>query len=258
MDNKKVPVAAGTNAEPNNNVKDSIAQITAFERAYLERFSFSLFPVRAGDKTPMTANGFKDATNDPVAYQRLHGDKPHNIGMPTGLINGLFVLDIDPRHGGHESFARLMEQYGSFPPTWQATTQSGGTHYFFKWDEHRPVSNRANILQGIDIRGDGGYVLVAPSRVEGEYRWVRSPSKFELLPAPDWLWGLLEDPSKQSSTVDISQYADGIDAGQRNVSFTQIIGHLLGHGVNIKMAWSLVNNRSCPQSCFYLEPRRYG
>jgi len=242
MDKKSGPATiAGTKAEINP-VESSIAQLEAFERPYVQRFNLALFPVKERDKVPMTQNGFKDATRDWQDYQKLHGGRPHNVGMPTGPINGLFVLDLDPRHGGDETFKHLLSQYDTLPPTWQTTTQSGGTHFFFKWDDNRLVGNRANVLPGLDIRGDGGYVLLPPSRVEGDYRWVRSPSKFELLPAPDWLWTVLETSAHASAAVDIGKFANGILDGQRNDSFTKIIGTLLGRGVDMKLAWSLVES----------------
>lgn len=241
MDKKGVPAAtAGTRAETNP-VGPIIPHLEAFERAYIERFGFAIFPVKASDKVPMTPNGFKDATRDWATYVRLHGGRPHNVAMPTGPVNGFFVVDIDPRHGGDETLKHLVERYDPLPPTWQAATQSGGMHYFFRWDDRHPVTNRANVLPGVDIRGDGGYVLVAPSRIEGTYRWVRSPARFELAPAPDWLWTLLDAPSRAKRHVDFSHYAEGIHAGERNESFTRIIGTLLGRGVDIALAWALVS-----------------
>ncbi|WP_067936499.1 bifunctional DNA primase/polymerase [Alicyclobacillus kakegawensis] len=241
MDKKGAPAPpAGTRSETNP-VGPIIPQQEAFERAYIERFGLAIFPVKSRDKIPMTPNGFKDATRDWATYESLHRGRPHNVAMPTGPVNGFFVLDIDPRHGGDETLKHLVEQYGSLPPTWQAATQSGGVHYFFRWDDRYPaVTNRANVLPGIDIRGDGGYVLVAPSRVEGTYRWIRSPAKFELAPAPDWLWTLLDAPSRAKRSVDFSHYAAGIYAGERNESFARIAGTLLGRNIDIQLAWALI------------------
>lgn len=242
MAKENTPDTAGAKGSEINDVTKIIAQLESFERAYIERFGLALFPVKAADKIPMTANGFKNATSNLAAYKELHNNKPHNIGMPTGAVNGGFVLDIDPRHGGNETFAQLISEHGPLPPTWQAKTQSGGTHYFFKWDDNRPVGNRANVLPGLDIRGDGGYVLLPPSQVTGTYEWVRSPSKYELLPAPEWLWTILDESTNQREAIDFSRYANGIEDGQRNESFTKIIGTLLGRGIDMHLAWALVTS----------------
>lgn len=239
MDNKKTPVA--TTGVPNTEQSStdfSIAQMEAFERAYIERFGLALFPIKERDKVPMTPNGFKNATSILDAYHKLHGGQSHNVAMPTGPLNGLFVLDIDPRHGGNETFAQLITDHGPLPPTWQAKTQSGGTHYFFRWDEQRPVMNRVDVLPGLDFRGEGGYVLLPPSRVEGVYEWVRSPSKFQLLPAPDWVYKLIDTPGK-TGQKDLSYLADGVQDGRRNVSMTELCGMLLGRSVPVKIAWTL-------------------
>jgi hypothetical protein len=242
MDKKEGPAATAGSKTEHNPIDLSIPQLERFERAYMENYRLSLFPVKERDKIPMTPNGFKDATNDLDQYRKLHEGRPHNIGMPTGPVNGLFVLDVDPRHGGHDTLRALLLEYGPMVPTWQALTQSGGAHYFFKWDDNQPVGNRANILPGLDIRGVGGYVLIAPSVVEGSYDWVRSPSKTELMPAPEWLMQLLQTPEVPAGAKDLSHLGEGLQDGRRNVGMTELLGTLLGRGVDIHLAWALADS----------------
>ena len=84
-----------------------------------------------------------------------------NIGIATGEGSGVFVLDIDPKNGGDHSLAKLVAHHGSLE-TLSAVTGSGGQHFVF---EHIPgLGNRAAVLPGIDVRGDGGQFVVAPSR----------------------------------------------------------------------------------------------
>lgn len=223
---------------PANALTQSVSYVSRFELAYF-RLGFALFPVKAGDKAPMTANGFKDATRDLNQYRQLHRGKPHNIGLPTGEINGLWVLDVDVKHGGERSLERLIAQYGPLPDTWVARTQSGGLHYFFKWDEQRPVRNKVGVLPGIDSRGSGGYVLLAPSKVEGVYSWINPPVHTPLASAPDWLYGIIAD-KPAVTRKDLSHLAQGAFDGRRNVSMTELCGTLLGRGVDIELAWALV------------------
>lgn len=228
--------SAATEAPSGKLTTDIIAR---HEKAYIQRLGLSIFPVIAGDKRPLTRNGFKDAVRSVEEYNALHGGQPHNIGMPTGKVNGVFVLDVDPRHGGFETIRALCTQYGPMPSTWSSMTQSGGAHYFFRWDDSRPVTNRVDLLPGLDIRGDGGYVLLPPSRVDGDYEWVGSPRKRELLDAPEWLYALLGADSAPESK-DLSHLAEGVTSGSRNVSMTELCGMLLGRGVPVKLAWTLV------------------
>ena len=77
-----------------------------------------------------------------------------NFGIITG--NGLVVIDVDARHGGLESLEQIRDLIN---PTMTVKTGRGGYHFYYKTDEE--IRNRANVLPGIDVRGEGGYV-VAP------------------------------------------------------------------------------------------------
>ena len=82
-------------------------------------------------KHPVPFNGFKSATCDPTQVEQWWSHHPHaNIGLPTGRVSGLVVIDIDPRHGGDESFFDLEKQYQAFPPTKEVLTGGGGQHTF--------------------------------------------------------------------------------------------------------------------------------
>ncbi len=95
-----------------------------------------------------------------------------NIGILTGSDTGVFVVDIDPRHNGDTSLKELFSKYGAFPATVTASTGGGGTHYLFKIPAGITIRNSAsNLGAGVDIRGDGGLIVVAPSTTKGAYSW---------------------------------------------------------------------------------------
>ncbi len=90
---------------------------------------FPVFPLKPGQKEPFTAHGFKDATTDAAQIQRWWERWPTaNIGMPTGAVTELLVLDLDPRNGGPADRAELVNQFGSVPVTAEAITGGGGRH----------------------------------------------------------------------------------------------------------------------------------
>lgn len=132
-----------------------------------------VFPLKPGGKTPRTKNGHKNATRDPAMIATWWRKwKNANIGVQTGVESGLVVLDVDVKNGqpGLQTLARLEEQHGRLE-TLRARTPSGGLHLFFRAPVQE-VRNRTGVLPGLDIRGQGGYVVVAPSRIGGEsYRW---------------------------------------------------------------------------------------
>ena len=137
-----------------------------------------VFPCEPGGKRPLTYNGFWDATTNERHIKAWWGRWPAaNIGVPTGERSGLLVLDVDPRDGGPQSLIALERRNGPLPRTARARTGGAGVHVFFKYPAQKQVRNSAGWLgPGLDVRGEGGYVVVPPSRTQGPYEWVdRSP-----------------------------------------------------------------------------------
>lgn len=88
-----------------------------------------------------------------------------NVGVATGPISGVWVLDVDPLHDGYALLAGLEREHGALPPTYEVLTGSGGKHYYFSyagisWDL---TNSRGSLPIGLDIRGRGGFVVAPPS-----------------------------------------------------------------------------------------------
>jgi hypothetical protein len=144
-----------------------------------------------------------------------------NIGMPTGALSGVVVLDCDS--GDARQVAMAEGGLGTTPAVW--TGKPGGIHY---WLRHpgETVSNFARRRPGLDFRGDGGYVLVPPSwHASGaQYRWVEGTAQLTPAPCPPWLLDLLHGGSGSSSTnegtygepLDLDAFLDGIPEGGRD------------------------------------------
>jgi hypothetical protein len=113
-------------------------------------------------KHPLTKNGLKDATNDPTTIHRWCDKSPDaNIGIVTGRISGLFVLDSDGDEG--EAWLRGYEaEHGALPETGCVKT-GRGRHLYFKYPKDGPAIQGINTGK-LDIKADGGYVVAAPSR----------------------------------------------------------------------------------------------
>ena len=137
-----------------------------------------VFPCEPGAKRPLTRNGHWDATTDRRAVERWWKRWPSaNIGLPTGKKSGIVVLDVDVEDGGLESLARLERAGAPVPKTARTRTGGGGIHVFFRYPGSTEIRNSAGLLgPGLDVRGEGGYVVVPPSRTRGPYEWIdRSP-----------------------------------------------------------------------------------
>ena len=148
-------------------------------------------------KHPRTRHGLKDASTSPEAVAAWWQMWPTaNVGVVTGAASGVVVLDIDPRHAGEASLVEMVRHYGELPETVEALTGGGGRHLIFAHPGGE-VPNRANIRPGIDVRGDGGYIVVAPSvHVSGRpYSWRpgHAPDELQPAPMPTWLRELLTE-----------------------------------------------------------------
>jgi hypothetical protein len=135
-------------------------------------------------KHPRTERGFKDATTDEAVIRAWWGRwHSANVGIRTGTESGLVVVDVDPRHGG--SIEAVEAAFGPLPTTPRALTGGGGTHLFFALPGFA-VRNRVGILAGVDVRGDGGYIVAPPSRHAsgGNYRWDEALDPSRAKPAP--------------------------------------------------------------------------
>ena len=164
-------------------------------------------------KIPLTPHGYKDASKEAEAVKRLFANHYANIGIATGKVSGIFVLDIDIKNGagGAESLAELEREYGALPSTVEAKTCSGGRHLYFRYPE-QGIGCKTGIRKGIDVRGDGGYVVAPPSVIDGKsYDWLTGPDA-PIADAPAWLLDIL---SPKDKTPDLSD-KDALITQNRN------------------------------------------
>jgi hypothetical protein len=158
---------------------------------YLSR-GWSVIPVRELAKRPAVPwKGYQEAcVSEQTLRDWFRRTPDYNVGIVTGALSGLVVLDVDPRHGGKESLRKLEREHGPLPSTVESTTGGGGRHVYFAHPGGM-VRNRTNIEPGIDLRGDGGCIVAPPSvHPSGKrYRWKKghAPGEMELAPLPDWL-----------------------------------------------------------------------
>jgi putative DNA primase/helicase len=170
--------------------------------AYAAR-GWRVHPIPPGFKHPNMPRWQQNATTDPARITRYYTQNAdHGVCIATGPESGVFAIDIDPDDGGDDSLRALEAQYGPLPDTVQSLTGGGGLHYLFAWPDGVEIRNSASgvLGVGIDVRGVGGQIVVAPTVHPGtghEYRWEIEHDPFDGLapvPAPDWLLELLARP----------------------------------------------------------------
>lgn len=122
-----------------------------------------VFPILPGRKEPMTKNGVLDASCDPQQIELWWGPNPEaNIGLACGEKSGVYVIDVDvDDEKGIDGFLTIANLSDKWPDTVTQRTPRGGLHFFFQAKD--PPRNKNNFKEGIDIRGEGYYVLLTPS-----------------------------------------------------------------------------------------------
>ena len=139
-------------------------------------------------KHPRTRNGLNDATTEPARLEEWFRRWPRsNIAVHTGEESGLVVIDVDPGHGGVESMGRLVGANGRPPRGLRVRTGSGGWHLYFAHPGGTVRNSVGALGDGIDVRADGGYVIVPPSiHVSGD-RYLWDSGTDDLPDLPNWL-----------------------------------------------------------------------
>ncbi len=171
--------------------------------AYAVR-GWPVFPCHR-DKTPATTHGFRDATTDPDRIRRWWAGHPHDsIGVACGPA-GLVVIDIDVAKGGLASWQRLKAAHGIDDETLTSLTGGGGWHLLYRVPERFRGRNSAGKLgPGVDVRANGGYIIVPPSGHPSGREYVWDPDRGHLDPIllPDCLAALLEQrgPEERASS----------------------------------------------------------
>ncbi len=138
-------------------------------------YGFKIFPVNG--KIPAIKGWQKEATCDPLKLAELFKNTHTGIGLATGKISGVTVLDVDTKNGVN-GFQTLKNAGIELPITPITITPTGGRHYFFKYTDK--LKNMVSVLgekSGLDIRNDGGYVILPPSKLgDKEYTFMEEQS----------------------------------------------------------------------------------
>jgi len=162
--------------------------------AYSER-GFSVIPIRP-DKQPFIQwKEFQTRRATKEEIKKWFSQWPKaNVGIVTGEISGVFVVDCDSQEAYEKIQAMLPECFLT-----AIVKTPRGYHLYFAYASEKTISNAAGILPGVDVRAEGGYAIAPPSvNTEGKfYQWMEGLSIFEVSapPMPDAIYKIINNNS---------------------------------------------------------------
>jgi bifunctional DNA primase/polymerase-like protein len=183
----------------------------------------AVFPLAPRSKRPATQHGFHDATTDPDAVRAwFEGQSSLGVAVATGATAGVFVVDVDPPCG-FQSLADLELRHETLPKTAAVVTGRGGLHLWFRHPGGVKIPSRNGALGvGLDVKGDGGYIVVPPTLHETGRRYTWLHGLDELADPPAWLLTLVVEappaprpPRSCAQVTRRSRWAAAALAGER-------------------------------------------
>jgi putative DNA primase/helicase len=181
-------------------------------------------------KRPLTQHGYQNATTDTDQVRAWWVDNPDAaIGIATGRISGLLVVDVDSyKPGGSDAWAELVREHADTPETFTVTTGQGGTQLYYRMPDI-PLRSRVNFRTNVDIRADGGYIIAPPSRtIYGQYEVTGDTG---IADCPPWLAELLQRTTEvahrlDSTPVDLTKLSDHERARLKSYTNTVVDGEI--------------------------------
>src|SRR5215208_420612 len=176
----------------------------------------------------------------PATSEELGSWSWPGVGIVTGHVSGVLVLDVDGAEGEGELKKRRH------PMTPMVKTASGGLHLYFRHPD-ADIRTRIRVAPGLDVKASGGYVVAPPSLGANNrlYEWIVSPEEAELADPPEWLLGLLKPERFKGPAPPVGER---IPPGQRNNALASLAGTMRRRGMGeaeILAALRVANERRC-------------
>lgn len=214
----------------------------------------AVFPLKPRRKEPATTNGCRAATTNPdqiAQWWDIHQND--NIGIATGMISGGLMaidLDVDENKGinGYQVMKEWQQQHSALPDTVQSITGRGGYHLLYR--DNKPWGNKVGLYEGVDIRGEGGYIVAPPSiHPNGKrYEWEQDPQEFPIAAVDQVVFDFICPVPDSLKNRQRFELPEEIPEGTRTDSMFKLVSSLTAKGLSdeaIKAAVRAENESRC-------------
>jgi putative DNA primase/helicase len=209
------------------------------EAVEYSRRGWSPIPIKPGSKEP-NLRELRPYLSRKATQEELGAWSWSGVGIVTGPLSGVLVLDIDGPEGESE-----LQKHGH-PVTPMVRTASGGLHLYFNHPAQH-VRTGIRVAPGLDVKASGGYVVAPPSvGANGQsYEWLVSPEEAELADPPPWLLRLLGRGRPKGPAAPVGER---IPPGERNKALASLGGTMRRRGMGegeIAAALQVTNEQRC-------------
>ena len=196
----------------------------------------AVFPLVERDKLPAIKGGFTGATTDAEQIEAAWEHRPNlNIGIATGTMSrGVVVIDLDIDEDKDEDGVATLRawerEHGELPETASAKTGRGGLHLYYRCDQ--PVASSVNVDKGVDVRGEGGYVVAPPSvHPNGSrYEWEEYLDDVPIARADENVYAFIRSVQLEKKRGRKFQLPEVIPDGKRNDTLMRYAASLQARG----------------------------
>lgn len=218
------------------------------------RRGWAVLPLAKQNKVPAIKGGCKSATDDVAQVQTWWAEHPdHNVAIATGTPSlGLIVIDIDvdgvTGEDGMETLNAWEANHGELPETVTAITGRKGLHMYYRCNT--PIGCSVNKDLGVDIRGEGGFVVAPPSvHPNGSpYCWENDPGEYPVAEADDNVYAFIRHVQGSKRKGERFELPSAIGPGERNDTLFRYASSLHERGyddIYIQIALEAVNAGRC-------------
>lgn len=211
---------------------------------YLKKYGYSVIPVNQNKEPLIPWKIYQERLPTALEVASWWNQFPDaGIGIVTGEISNIVVIDIDDLKTGEKSLSKFISDNLITP---MASTPRGGRHLYFRPPPGKKLYNNTKLIPGCDFRANGGYVVAPPSsNGNGRgYQWLSGLSIYEVEPVElpsNYVDFIVKEMSKPPS-VSLKDDEKPFIQGRRDNDLFHVANSLVKGGCDLRIAKRVIED----------------